>query len=201
MSKLGVLNKVKLDATGLSVDGKMILECEAESGFGSFAKSIYKKYTTSYSKYFKMDNLSKLGFLASEVLLSGINMDSYRPEDVALIFTNTHSSVDIDCKYVESMDTVPSPALFVYTLPNIMMGEISIRHELRGENILYIATHLDSDLMYNTVKESFTSYGTKLCIAGYIDYRDTNNFIADIILVGECDDEIEEFRTNSFQTV
>src|SRR5690606_27065500 len=35
-------------------------------------------------------------------------------------------------------DPVASPSTFVYTLPNIAMGEISIRHQLQSENVFFI---------------------------------------------------------------
>jgi hypothetical protein len=37
--------------------------------FATFIKALYKKETISYPKFYKMDNLSKLGFLGAEMLL------------------------------------------------------------------------------------------------------------------------------------
>jgi hypothetical protein len=56
----------------------------------------------------------------------------------ALVFANRSSSLDTDFKYQESINSqenyFPSPAVFVYTLPNICVGEISIKHKMQTEN-------------------------------------------------------------------
>ncbi|WP_321539372.1 hypothetical protein [Flavobacterium piscinae] len=84
-----------------------------------------------------MDNLSKLAFLASEVLLSE-QIIAEAENNVALVFANRSSSLDTDVKFQQSIDDkenyYPSPAVFVYTLPNICVGEISIKHQLKSEN-------------------------------------------------------------------
>jgi hypothetical protein len=37
--------------------------------FAAFIKDLYKKEQISYPKFYKMDNLSKLGFLSAEILV------------------------------------------------------------------------------------------------------------------------------------
>jgi hypothetical protein len=71
-----------------------------------------------------MDRLSKLGFLAAEVLLKEIKLvPKYRPEQIAVVISNSNASLDTDLKYFESTKTIASPALFVYTLSNIVAGK------------------------------------------------------------------------------
>ena len=94
----------------------------------------YRHFAFDYPKFYRMDNLSKLGWLAAEVLFQDVSIKPYQPEDVGIVLANRSSSLDTDIKYFESVKTIPSPALFVYTLPNIVMGEICIRHVLKGEN-------------------------------------------------------------------
>ena len=90
-----------------------------------------------------MDNLSKLGWLASEVLLkNSFDKENYQPEEIGIVLANANSSLDKDIKYWESVQDMASPSLFVYTLPNIVIGEICIRNHFKGENALYIPRNL-----------------------------------------------------------
>lgn len=104
-------------------------------------KTAYKHLKIDYPKFFKMDRLSKLAFLAAEVLL-GHPITSTENRDMAIVLSNRASSLDTDRKYQDSISDehnfYPSPAVFVYTLPNICVGEISIRHKLRSENSFFI---------------------------------------------------------------
>ena len=55
---------------------------------GIFQLLIYQYFELNYPKFYKMDNLSKLGWLASEVLLKDTAIKSYEPQDVGLILSN-----------------------------------------------------------------------------------------------------------------
>jgi len=98
---------------------------------------IYKQLDLNYPKYHKMDNLSKLGFLGVELLKREIDLSQYGEDRIAQIFQNSYSSLDTDIVHQKSINDkkMPSPAVFVYTLPNIVMGEIAIRNKLYGENL------------------------------------------------------------------
>ncbi|MFL9844660.1 3-oxoacyl-ACP synthase [Flavobacterium rhizosphaerae] len=121
--------------------------------FADFAKQVYRDAGILYPKFFKMDNLSKLAFLASEFTLKGHNGENEAPADTALVFANSSSSLDTDVKYQESINDkqhyYPSPAVFVYTLPNICLGEISIRHHLYTENSFFIFAAFNPDFFAN----------------------------------------------------
>jgi len=102
---------------------------------------LYKLLAISYAKYHKMDNLSKLGFLGVELLKLQIDFKEYDSGSISQIFTNSYSSLDTDVKHQHAINKnkMPSPAIFVYTLPNIVMGEIAIRNKFYGENLFILA--------------------------------------------------------------
>ena len=103
-----------------------------------------------------MDSLSKLGWLAAEILLK----DSFNKEALSvrkmsgLVFANANSSLDTDIKYYETAKDIASPALFVYTLPNIVIGEICIRHNFKGENAFFISEQFDAGFYTGICKQS-----------------------------------------------
>jgi len=121
-----------------------IFENKATADFSSFLLSVYQKLALQYPKFYKMDNLSKLGLLAAEVLLKDSDIkDRVTPEETGIILCNSNASLDTDIRYLETAKELASPAQFVYTLPNIVIGEISIRHGFKGENCFFIFDQLN----------------------------------------------------------
>jgi len=142
----------------------------------------YKYFGFDYPKFYRMDNLSRLGWLAAELLLKDGFQKQYRPEDVGIVLANRSSSLDTDIKYFESTKTIASPALFVYTLPNIVMGEISIRHHLKGENALFVSEQFEPEFIQQYVQDLFYQGAVELCICGWLEYFQ-NNIEASLYLV------------------
>ncbi|MBC3757200.1 3-oxoacyl-ACP synthase [Hyunsoonleella sp. SJ7] len=188
---MGQLFKIKsychIKDNRVVLDGRVL--CEHENlPFSDFIKTVYRSQEAKYPKFFKMDNLSKLAFLAADILLNHGN-DSERGENIAIVFSNKASSLDTDRKHQESIQDkdnyFPSPAVFVYTLPNICIGEISIRHKLYSENSFFIfdafnAEHLS---VYSNTLLSQKKADEVLC--GWVEFDNENNYHAFIYLVSK----------------
>jgi hypothetical protein len=150
-------------------DGKVIFEHPGPAG--SFLDMVYAHLEINYSKFHKMDNLCKLGILAAEVLLQGTQHEKkYTDTETGLILSNSHSSLDVDVKYAKTIHTGASPSLFVYTLPNIVIGEISIRNHFKGENAFFVFKDFDGNFMADYVMNLFENDLVKNCICGWVDY-------------------------------
>ena len=135
-----------------------------------FLLSVYQNFQLSYPKFYKMDVLSKLGWLASEVLLmDGFDKAAYSPAEVGIVLANANSSLDSDLRYMKSVAEIASPALFVYTLPNIMIAEISIRNGFKGEGAFFISEKFDAAFIESYVNDLFTKHNLKCCICGWVD--------------------------------
>ena len=136
-----------------------------------FLLTAYTHLGLNYPKFYKMDNLSKLGWLAAEVLLK----DFYQPsadileDEIGLVLCNANSSLDTDIKYLQSTETFASPSLFVYTLPNIVMGEICIRHRLKGENAFFVSKNFDPNFIEQYVNNLLNNNILQACICGWVD--------------------------------
>lgn len=136
----------------------------------AFLLSVYQHFGLNYPKFYKMDNLSKLGWLTSEILLKDtFNRENYRPEQVGLVLANKNSSLDNDIKYFETVKNIASPSLFVYTLPNIVIGEICIRNNFKGEHAFYIQDNFDADFIENQVNYLLDNDILQVCICGWAD--------------------------------
>jgi len=160
-----VISKGRIIKNGVS-----IFESKDTNAPG-FLLAAYQQLGIKYSKFYKMDNLSKLGWLAAEMLLKdSLDEGKYQPEDVGIIFMNASSSLDADLKYFESTKEFASPALFVYTLPNIVIGEICIKHKFRGENAFFIFEAFDADFMQKYVSNGINNNILQACICGWVEF-------------------------------
>jgi hypothetical protein len=136
-----------------------------------FLVAVYKYFEIKYPKFYKMDNLSKLGWLATEILLKdSFAADKCKSEDVAVVFSNANASLDTDVKYIETTKDMASPALFVYTLPNIVIGEICIRHQFKGENAFFISPTFDAEFLAQYVTNLINNNILQACICGWVEY-------------------------------
>ena len=147
--------------------------------------ALYRQYVGDYPKYYKMDGLSRLGFIASELLLQAEGAERFMArDDRAVIFFNHTSSVCADRQYLETIadpdNCFPSPSVFVYTLPNIVTGEIAIRNHYHGETSFYILPRRDENLIQQILQASCLDPKTQSFLCGWLDYQDDGHFIADL---------------------
>jgi hypothetical protein len=149
----------------ISLNGKLFFT-DREGDLQQFLTSAYSFLKIEYPKFYKMDRLSQLGFLAAEILLKDRKLSAeYSAAQIGLVISNANSSLDTDMKYAASAKTIGSPALFVYTLPNIVAGEICIRHGFKGENAFFVTPEFDADLM----SEYLSVVPSPATLCGWID--------------------------------
>lgn len=141
-----------------------------EGTLDDFLDAALQALSIPYPKFYKMDRASKLGFLGAEMLVKDAPLlPRYAPEQVALVLANAHASLDTDIRYYESTKTLASPALFVYTLPNIVGGEICIRQGIKGENAFFVMPAFDPVLLHTYVELVMATDKTQACLAGWVD--------------------------------
>lgn len=175
-------DSIELNGDKISVD----------EGEGDILTRAYKQHIGGYSKFYKMDKLSRLGFVATELILSREAEECGSPRftersDRAIVFCNKTSSLHTDRQYAETIsnpeDYYPSPSLFVYTLPNIVTGEIAMRNMYRGETSFYILPKKEETVMRQILESSSADNRIRSIIFGWIDYEDEKKFEADIKLI------------------
>ena len=140
---------------------------------------LYRRYAGDYPKFFKMDTLSRLGFIAAEMLVKH-SASSLHPS--AVILANKSASIKNDTDYLATISNgnyYPSPALFVYTLPNIVTGEIAIRHHIQGETAFYILENQEQ--LEQIIQATLTAHRPPLTlIAGWCECDKPNSYYAKI---------------------
>jgi hypothetical protein len=182
---------------------EMVYDFENSLTFTQVFKAIYKDLALKYPKYFKMDSLSKLGFLATEVLLKDRELkNKYQAEEIGVLLGNSASTYIMDSKHQESLNDreayFPSPANFVYTLPNIMTGEICIRNKFQGENAVFISPSFDTDFLFHYAEQLFEDQKLKACILGYVDIK-PDFYEAFLVLVE--DENRDQFKLSKLKEI
>lgn len=128
---------------------------------------IYRKFSISYPKFFKMDLLSKVAFLAGELLIPEITQ--LNKENIAVVLSTKSGCYDVDLKFEESRKEFASPALFVYTLPNIMIGELCIRHGFKGEQMCSFEQDYNTEWFDFYVSDLLERRGMEACLFGHVE--------------------------------
>ena len=195
-------DRVVLDGKRLMLDGEPLNNGERLAKGSALLEAIYRKYIGDWPKFFKMDPLARLGFVASELLLkaeagklSAENAGEAaqtpdgqaKPDgrsDRAVILFNRSGSLADDVNYqrgIDGPDHLGSPSLFVYTLPNIVTGEIAIRNKYFAETSFYCIPEPDEDLMRSIVAEALEPGMS--AIAGWCECSSENDFCAKMYIL------------------
>ena len=174
------LHSVRITPDSLVIDGQNVqLPCSGRE----VLEHIYRTYIGDYPKFHKMDPLSKLVFAASSLLVSSEG-DARNDVMRSIVLFNSSSSIVADRQHIASFTGnegfFPSPSVFVYTLPNISIGEAAIRFSCKGETTMYIIPHRD-DKTINEIQEStFRFSQVKTMITGWVDCESEDEFEADM---------------------
>ncbi len=154
-------------------EGKIVTHAKSSPAstepLSEFLDEMYSKVIRDYPKFYKMDTLSKLGVLATELIVGEKDLTMYAPGEIAVVLANKHASLDTDLAFRKSIAKMASPALFVYTLPNIVTGEICIRNGWKGENAFFVQETFDMDFHTHYVDSLLETGNAKVCLAGWVD--------------------------------
>lgn len=168
-----VTHEIEITTSSVLLDGQPIA---VENTGDKLLVELYRRYAGDYPKFFKMDTLSRLGFMAAEILLQKEKVE-------AVIFANRSASIKNDTDYLATIaegNYYPSPSLFVYTLPNIVTGEIAIRHHIQGETAFYI---LENPEQFEPIVQSQITCCPTPILAGWVECSAPNMFYAKLQII------------------
>jgi len=155
----------------LEANGKLVLK---NNGATAWTRALYDHFELEYPKFHKMDLMSKIATIGVELLKSqNEKIEQYEDDEIALIFANKNSSAKTDLKFQKSYQEKksPSPSLFVYTLPNILIGEIAIKNKWYGENIFVVGEQFDATF-YENYCNILIPNKAQACVCGWINVVD-----------------------------
>lgn len=166
---LTVTGFVRIRENMVFCDGELLTQPDVRDEPAKFWERIYEITGIDYPRFYKMDRLSGAGFLAAELLTKKYPINNLPPGAKGIILSNKNASLDTDKRYLEAAQKAPSPAIFVYTLPNIVAGEICIRHGIKGENAFFVTNEFDPGFLVPYVQETFKVTEMRACLAGWVD--------------------------------
>ena len=176
--KQNIFHYCKIQNNSVLLNDKLIVSEDKSILFSEFSKMLYHQIKLNYPKFFKMDDLSKLTLITSEYLLTNYFKKTKKPNDISIILSNKSSSLKTDKQFQKTIDNkdnyFPSPSLFVYTLPNISIGEICIRHKFTGENIFFISKNFNSKLINEYASSIIKNGQNSIVLCGWVDFNKDN---------------------------
>ena len=167
---------VEINAGEVIVNDSVVFS-DKSADFGTFIREAFKSRGENNMKFYKMDDLCKLGYVAVAWLLDGIE---FGEEECGMVLSGKYGCLDTDMKHQQIIDkegdAASSPAVFVYTLPNVVAGEISIRHHIKGENAWFWSDDRTmSDLKHYASLMAGAS-DLRYCIIGHLDFLNGEYF-------------------------
>ncbi len=172
--KLGISHIAHFDREGLKRDGDSMVRADGNDDFASLVRIAYQELGSVHRKFYKMDDLCKAAFIGSEALIGASGLtERYSGDRIGIVLANAVSSLDTDRVHQRSVEDPeaypPSPAVFVYTLPNIAIGEICIRHGITGENAFFIFDGFVPGPLKERVEDLVILDKIDACIAGWLE--------------------------------
>ncbi len=170
-----------------------------ESDDTDFLKGLYKRLDLNYSKFYKMDQLSKLGLLAVELILTKRpDLTNLRDDAIAMVFQSENGCLETDVNHQNDVNReTASPAVFVYTLSNIVIGEISIKNKWYGESIFFIEKSGELKNLLNHSKSLILTGKAEVCFLARLEAFD-DRLEADLVMIedvkGGVDLTLDNFR-------
>lgn len=185
VSNVRVTHKLTLHPGMLEIDG---VEQDIRTDDICILNYLYKNRVGDYPKFYKMDGLARLGFVATELILAQEKHEhSIQEGKRAVVFFNKYASVHADMEYLKTISDednfYPSPSEFVYTLPNIVNGEIAIRNGFCGETCFYILPEKNQSKMNEILQATFLDNDIDSILTGWIEYKSDRDFEAEIFIM------------------
>lgn len=155
----------------VQLNGEKIVAANGLIAFNDFAKSVYKETAVNYPKFFKMDATSKLTFLTAEFILK--QYSDKEKEQLGMLLSNKSASLDTDRQHQKTIENsenyFPSPGIFVYTLPNIGIGELSIRHKIHNESVFFVCSAFNAALLNSYATALIKEKKCTQVLCGWVD--------------------------------
>lgn len=153
----------------VKVDGEVVFADE-NADYHAFIRDAFKAGGGQNMKFYKMDDFCKLAYVAADRLLDGID---FGEEECGMVLSGRYGCLDTDMKHQQIIDSEgdagASPAVFVYTLPNVAAGEVSIRHHIKGENTWFWSDDRQMRDIRQYAGLMMAAQDLKYCMTGYFD--------------------------------
>lgn len=171
MNQHNIMNKVlsycKIDCTAIHLNDALI--SVNASNTAGLLEHLLQTCNIDYPKIYKMDMLSKLCLLGTELLLTNYSISHVPSFEKSIILMNQSSCYLADIAYQETINDTPSPSKFVYTLPNIAIGEIAIKHKIQGLTSFMITDKFQPEFISQYFNQLLDTKEVSIIIGGWVE--------------------------------
>jgi 3-oxoacyl-(acyl-carrier-protein) synthase len=118
-------------------------------------------FSSSCPRFGRMDALSRLGLMAVELL--GVDFSALPERDrdeLGVCLETRFGCLAADLNFLETL----SPSVFTYTLPSTAIGEICIRHRLRGPVLCLIPANDNEQQALEQARARLRDGGAARCL-------------------------------------
>ncbi len=175
-----VARRLRITPDGLWMDDQAV---PLENRGSALVTEIFKKYLADGSRFFKMDLYSRLAYVGTSILAKDA-LEASAPEDRALVIFTQNGSVLADRKHLSTFanpdEFFPSPAVFINTLPNVVLGEIAVKNSIKGETTLVLLPVHDEMAMQRIIDATVSAARPSALICGWVDCDAEDSYIADL---------------------
>ena len=175
-----VARRLRITPDGLWMDDQAV---PLENRGSALVTEIFKKYLADGSRFFKMDLYSRLAYVGTGLLAKDA-LDASDPVDRALVIFTQNGSVLADRKHLSTFanpdEFFPSPAVFINTLPNVVLGEIAVKNSIKGETTLVLLPARDEMTMQRIIDATVSATRPSVLICGWVDCDAEDSYIADL---------------------
>lgn len=172
------MNNCEISNNTVRLNGKIIFNIESAIRLNDFLFNVYNKFNINYPKFHKMDSVSKLGVLTASLLFK-TNNTNHNPLKTGIIISSASGCYMTDLNYINALKEDPEstfPALFTYTLPSIVIGEICIKQDIQGENLYLISNSLESRFLKQLATIMINEKGMEKCLIGWVEITNENKY-------------------------
>ena len=176
-----VRHSVRITPSSACLDG---VEIAVSTSGRQLLTEVFKTCLDDGPKFYKMDVFSRLAYLAAALLIKADDHDSGQ---LALLFFNQSGSLIQDREHLRTFmgcnDFYPSPGTFLYTLPNVVMGEIAMKYGVKGETSLIMLPSKDHNLMNEVLRATADFTSSPTIITGWVECSSEETFEAELNLI------------------
>lgn len=178
-----LVHSVRITPDSASFDGAGI---PVVSRGQALLTELFKNRLADSQKFYKMDLFSRLVFVAAGMLMKE-GCDDLDPASTAIVLFNGTSSILADRQHLGTFPSpeefYPSPSVFLYTLPNVVLGEVAATFGIKGETTFIILPGRDEAMMQKVVDATLSGSAPSALITGWADCSAEDSFEAELKLM------------------
>ncbi len=173
-----VISYCKISDHSIVLDGERQKDLESHiqgQSLGEKFDNLFKATRSDYPLFYRLDDFSKLGILAAELVLRKAGHDAITPKpEMGIILHTRTGTLYADSMYAQSIQDIvdfnPNPEIFSRLHPNAVCADIALRNNITGESSIFLSDGFNYEMFYRMGADMFaTDPDVKQLLMGYLE--------------------------------